>query len=141
MIMTPEEKAKAYDEALERARKELQTCGSANCDAAKQIFRLFPELKESEDDEMIKWIIDDIRYNMDNEPLNNSEYKKKAEKAIAWLEKQGEKPQVIEGAKWADKTMIEKACEWLDANFPEIENVGSWYKESFINQFKKAMEE
>ena len=26
-----------------------------------------------------------------NEPLNNSEYKKKAEKAIAWLEKQGKK--------------------------------------------------
>ena len=27
---------------------------------------------------------------MNNEPLNNSEYKKKAEKAIAWLEKQCE---------------------------------------------------
>lgn len=51
---------------------------------------LVPELKESEDERIRKWIIDDIRYNMNNEQLNNSEYKKKAEKAIAWLEKQGE---------------------------------------------------
>lgn len=48
------------------------------------------ELKESDDEKIRRWIIDDIRYNMNNEPLNNSEYKKKAEKAIAWLEKQGE---------------------------------------------------
>lgn len=47
----------------------------------------------------------------------------------------------IEGAKWTNKTMIEKACEWLDINFPNIDNVGSWYKEGFIKQFKKAMEE
>lgn len=47
----------------------------------------------------------------------------------------------IEGAKWADKTMIEKACEWLDINFPTIDCAGSWYKEGFIKQFKKAMEE
>lgn len=51
------------------------------------------------------------------------------------------KESFIEGAKWADKTMIEKACKWLDVNFPEIKNSGSWYKESFIEQFKKAMEE
>ena len=44
------------------------------------------ELKESDDEKIRRWIIDDIRYNMNNEPLNNSEYKKKAEKAIAWLE-------------------------------------------------------
>lgn len=48
---------------------------------------------------------------------------------------------VSDGVRLADKTMIEKACKWLDANFPEIENIGSWYKESFIEQFKKAMEE
>ena len=66
------------------------------------------------------------------------------------------------GAKWADenqpgmtkmrkdyellfllkkKEVIKKACEWLDINYPNIDNVGSWYKDSFIKQFKKAMEE
>lgn len=78
--MTEKEKAKAYDEAIERAKK-LYGDGIAE--------GIFPELKESEDDRIRKWIIDDIRYNMNNEPLNNSEYKKKAENAIDWLEKQG----------------------------------------------------
>lgn len=76
----------------------------------------------------------------------------------------------IEGAKWADEhpnlyndekyhtvkvscldelyrkaemydTFLEKACKYLDNNFPNIDHVGSWYKEGFIKQFKKAMEE
>ena len=42
---------------------------------------------------------------------------------------------------WADETMIKKACRYLDANFPEIDSVGTWYKKSFIENFKKAMEE
>ena len=45
-----EEKAKAYDEALEIAKKELQCCGTLDCDAARQIFRLFPELNVSKDE-------------------------------------------------------------------------------------------
>ena len=78
--MTEKEKAKAYDEAIERAKK-LYGDGITE--------GIFPELKESEDEKIRRWIIDDIRYNMNNEPLNNSEYKKKAEKAIDWLERQG----------------------------------------------------
>ena len=35
-----------YKEALNRAQEELQCCGDLDCDAAKQIFRFFPELKE-----------------------------------------------------------------------------------------------
>ena len=44
-------------------------------------------------------------------------------------------------AKYVEQELIEKACEYLDNNFPNIDNVGSWYKEGFIKQFKKAMEE
>lgn len=47
----------------------------------------------------------------------------------------------IFGAEWADETMIKKACRYLDANFPEIDSVGTWYKKSFIENFKKTMEE
>ena len=36
---------------------------------------------------------------------------------------------------------IEKVVKYLEANFPDIENVGSEYKESFINNFRKTMEE
>lgn len=40
-----------------------------------------------------------------------------------------------EGAKWADKTMIDKACEWLEK--------GGYFVNSneTINDFRKAMEE
>lgn len=58
--------------------------------------QIFPELKESDDEKIRRWIIDVIIYNMINEPLNNSEYKKKAEKAIAWLEKQRDKDKLIQ---------------------------------------------
>lgn len=87
--MTIEEKAKRYDSAIERAKKVKK--GEADAEPGTSICEyIFPELRESEDERIRKWIIDDIRYNMNNEPLNNSEYKKKAERAIAWLEKQGE---------------------------------------------------
>ena len=55
--MTIEQKAKAYDEAINQAKKELQMCGSMDYDAARQIFRFFPELKESEDERIRKWLI------------------------------------------------------------------------------------
>lgn len=35
---------------------------------------------------------------------------------------------------------LEKVVKYLEANFPDIENVGSWYKKNFINNFRKAME-
>lgn len=43
--------------------------------------------------------------------------------------------------KYQKQKFIEKACEWLDINFPNIDNIGFWYKEGFTKQFKKAMEE
>lgn len=47
-----------------------------------------------------------------------------------------------DGAKWADKTMLEKACEWVKENYYNVYQ-GTWQeiKEQFINDFKKAMEE
>jgi predicted 3-demethylubiquinone-9 3-methyltransferase (glyoxalase superfamily) len=61
----------------------------------------------------------------------------------------------IEGAKWADKTMIEKACEWLNDNFGtswELDCYGCYTnetevttsfdtKEEMMESFHKAMEE
>ena len=84
--MTQEEKAKAYDEALERARKELQICGSSDCDAARQIFRFFPELK-SEDERIREEIINYFQCQSRDEPTRKDIHNK----WIAWLENQGEK--------------------------------------------------
>lgn len=58
----------------------------------------------------------------------------------------------IAGAKWADKTMIEKACEWLENELYEVMAEPNHYYiydvqsksynslEVLINNFKKAME-
>ena len=81
-----EEKARRYDEAIELAKDSYNYPSYPGFIRADVVF---PELKESEGDRIRKWIIDDLRYNMNNEPLNNSEYKKKAEIAITWLEQQG----------------------------------------------------
>ena len=48
----------------------------------------------------------------------------------------------IKGSKWADKTMIEKACKWLELNTNPIFYSGNgWTTEEFIDNFKKAMKE
>ena len=44
----------------------------------------------------------------------------------------------ITAAKWADKTMIEKACTWL---LCQEEMIGISFENDFIERFKKAMEE
>ena len=88
-MKTIEEKAKAYDEVLERAKKELNICGSQDCDAARQIFRLFPELAESEDERIMKDIIDFINRVYERQALIITDEER--DNWIAWLEKQGER--------------------------------------------------
>ena len=47
----------------------------------------------------------------------------------------------IQGAKWADKTMLEKVCEWLEFNYTEyLDNsrLGINMKE-MVEDFRKAM--
>ena len=50
-----------------------------------------------------------------------------------------------EGAKWADKTMIEKACEWLKLNAEDYvvtcNDKGELDSEGLLMDFRKAMEE
>lgn len=54
-------------------------------------------------------------------------------------------PAFEEGAKWADKTMIERACKWIENNkhLYKVLSFGSlstdWDK--FIREFRKVMEE
>ena len=52
----------------------------------------------------------------------------------------------IHGAKWADKTMIEKACEWLLKNtYKHVDDSRVYmtftYTSDMIEKFRKAMEE
>lgn len=49
-----------------------------------------------------------------------------------------------EGAKWADRTLIEKACEWLKLNTnwdDEVDEMGRNMNYGKIEEFRKAMSE
>lgn len=81
--LTIEQKAELYDKAIERGNSLLSCNELGNA----WVYKILPEL-ESEDEQIRKWIIDDIRFNISLETFDNSEYKEKAEKAIEWLEKQ-----------------------------------------------------
>ena len=82
---------KKYKQALEKAKKELNTCGSQDCDAARQIFRLFPELKESEDERIRKEIIN--YFTEGREFLSLCSFDR--EHILAWLKKQGKQPKKV----------------------------------------------
>ena len=52
----------------------------------------------------------------------------------------------IEGAKWADKTMIEKACQWIESYLFDIGFLDDWCSGSATmkggkQRFLEAMEE
>lgn len=89
--MTQEEKAKAYDEALERmkswVRGEHPECFT---EAQKAAEFIFPELKESEDDGIRKELVSFLR-KASGGFLDTATPCKTYSKWLAWLEKQDEK--------------------------------------------------
>lgn len=81
--MTTEEKARAYDEALERARIWQNHLYDTNDrDYADELNYIFPDLKEPEDERIRKELIGFLRN------IPNSNYT--CEEMALWLEKQGE---------------------------------------------------
>ena len=100
--MNTEEKAKAYDEAIERAKKHL----SIKAHPANNVVEyIFPELCESEDEKVRKEIISFIQDHIDEINLQVSgDYDTRdkedialqewCKRAITWLEKQGEQKSV-----------------------------------------------
>ena len=87
----------------------------------------------------------------DNNPrMFKGQTDKMEEREIAfmdwWLENhKGESPTFADAIAWADKTMVEKACEYLRNHINEglvIYHEQSWKcLGRFINDFKKAMKE
>lgn len=92
-----------YKQAIKAAKKELHCCGSLNCDAAKQIFRLFPELRESEDEKIRKEIISYIK---SSAAVTNKDW-------IAWLEKQGEQKPADKKIRGKDELFDHRYAQYL----------------------------
>lgn len=86
--MTTEEKAKAYDEALEKARMYHDNAKAVEEYAAVARYEnIFPELRESEDERIRKWLID--YFSLIKETLwIHRDFT--CEQILGWLEKQKE---------------------------------------------------
>ena len=82
---------KLYKDALERARQCLDKGHPDTCFVRPDI--IFPELAESDDERIRKWIINHLEYNFLNTSIADERIKCK--EAIAWLEKQGDKDRLI----------------------------------------------
>ena len=107
MIKTIEEKAKAYDRALEKIHQFID--GYSRREISKEELEdIFPELKESEDEKVRKELITHCR----NTRCVTEEGAEKIVKWIDWLKKQGEKlkPSIrerykrIANSEWFKKT-------------------------------------
>ena len=83
--MKQEEKAKAYDEVLERARKIHEY--SSDLAEIKRMEYIFPELAESEDERIRKYLIDCVTRTI---PEADAFKEISKEQILAWLEKQGQ---------------------------------------------------
>ena len=87
--MTPEEKAKAYDEAVESARTIVENRNASSV-WKDWLCNTFPELKESEDERIRKVLIDYFkRYKEQEECGIKTFYGIPTDDILAWLEKQG----------------------------------------------------
>ncbi len=83
---------KKYNEALEWARKVMQGKVGFVLD---DVLELFPELKESKDDKIRKWLICTLK-SLNNSPVQIDGAYEMMLPAIAWLEKKGEKKPIEE---------------------------------------------
>ena len=99
-----EEKAKRYDEAIKR----IENIKTGKCETifmfTEGLFEyIFSELKENEDEKIKKWIRKELesKYVVDN--IVNNEM---ADKAFAWLEKQGEQKMKTEPKDVIDVPLI-----------------------------------
>ena len=116
---------KAYKDALERCKKEFNFSNLAYSheEIKQRLERVFPELKESEDERIRKWCISHFRecFRATKDNVEYQEYRNN--KVIPWLEKQRE--QKIALSEY-DLAMIDNLI--TDENCPLDSEYMSWLK-------------
>ena len=110
--LTTEEKAKAYDKAIERAKRMF---------SEKEVKYLFPALKESEDEKIRKVLRERIiRYDPNNEILIKEEGISQKQ-FLDWIEKQGEHKKFRDGIQVGDK--VTRNREGMLVNLSQLNRV------------------
>jgi YesN/AraC family two-component response regulator len=139
--LTTEEKAQRYDEALKYAKSALDCladdyiCNHLTKDDIRGMYaKLFPELKESEDeDERIRKRLIHL-VNKSHEQGGYALHKDEAEEYIAWLEKQGEQK---------SNTDFSDLRTWkyiVDAVWTEKEGIGQYLDSPFTEEVAKKLQ-
>lgn len=113
--MTEKEKAKAYDEALKKASAVYK---DEDRHLKATLGRIFPELKESDDEEMRNFIISGLTCLRVTYKKGSDIYKKLTD-AIAWVEKQGKTSPILSNSLNTEKS------EQKSADKPRFK-VGDW---------------
>lgn len=115
--MTLEQKAKAYDEAIERAK---EMCAMPTDKATMEY--VFPELKVSEDERIREELIDAIHGLWDNDALPMPLSVKRKDGWLAWLEKQGKQEWTDEDEENFQHTLlaIQKSTWYTDSDKKEL---------------------
>ena len=137
--MTIKDKAKRYDELLEKLRKakvDNDVCDERFCCVIDDII---PELKDGEGEKIRNWLIGYFRqYKEDGvEKYANG---LKVESIIDWLEKQGEQDMIRldKAIKFLDEQLVNDKDEVTGEPFINFQNYGT-FKETFISFFKRKM--
>ncbi len=91
-----EEKAKRYDEALERA-KEIIECSKSNSKEVRMVLSFFPELKESEGENICRKLIAFLKQCKAVYGDGFKQFGLEIDDAIAWLEEKKESPNLYSG--------------------------------------------
>ncbi len=119
--LTIEEKAKAYDKATKIIKANLDALNDitemgekvVNIQSIKNCFYgAFPELKESEDEQSKKWILE---YLYDGLRKSDEQFKDQFKGAIAWLKKQKSVSEIVERYKksWYNEGKIDGKYEGI----------------------------
>ena len=128
--MTIKEKAIAYDKALEIARQYWND-RAMPIGTNFKLERMFPELKESEDEKVEKAIFGMV-YDSDNELWSSYDVSKSD--VLDWLEKQGQQKLVVIIPKFRVGDEIKTANE-ESLTITKIDEKGYWSEDLFICDF------
>lgn len=123
-----EEKAKRYDEAIERAN-ELNYVSDNDSLQRKVVERLFPELKdkESKDEKIRQFLLNFVRHYMDDSDSDELS----REDCLAWIEKKGE-------------YKINEYRTWLNIVsqvLTEFQGIGQYLDNSICQDIAKMLQE
>ncbi len=131
--MTDKEKARAYDDALEIAKNEINIKGIG--ETVELCERLFPELREGED-ERIRKVIYKLMLGMRKEIFTSQDEIVTKDKALAYLEKQKEQKPV----EWNKKPCL--TCQEYKKGFEagRLEGVTAGYNKAVKEMEQKPAE-